>query len=360
MPATSQRTTSPDDGRTTAQPGASWRHAAGAAVAASAILVLVLLAFAWPTYTAKTKDIPIAVAGAQPAVAAFEQQLAAQGEASAAIDVRELSDRAAAVTAIEQREVYGAIVLPNQPGGVVEVLTASAGSAPATQLLNGLAQGISKAAVGQGGQAATVTDVVPLAHADSRGAGLALTGLPLAMGGMIGGVLISLLVSGWRQRLSAIVGYCLIGGLALTLILHTWFGWLPGAFGLTWLAISLALGATAATIVGLQSLIGQPGIAVGAVLTLLIGNPLSSLAMPKEWLPGAWGETGQYFVPGASGTLLRDLSYFPAADASRYWLTLASWLVVGIALIIVGHHRNDPGALEHVDTSPGDDSATRG
>lgn len=176
-----------------------------------------------------------------------------------------------------------------------------------------------------------------------------MTGLPLAMGGMIGGVLISLLVTGWKQRLTALVGYSLLGGLALTLILQTWFGWLTSGFGITWAAIALALGATAAAITGLQSLLGQAGIAIGAVLTLFIGNPLSSMAMPKEWLPGAWGEIGQYFVPGASGSLLRTLSYFPEASTSRYWLTLGAWFVVGIALLVLGHHRNDPGAFDHLD-----------
>lgn len=77
--------------------------------------------------------------------------------------------------------MYGAIVLPGQPGASIEVLTASAGSAPATQLLGVLAQNISKAAQAQGGAPATVTDVVPLAETDARGAGLALTGLPLAI-----------------------------------------------------------------------------------------------------------------------------------------------------------------------------------
>ncbi|GAA1525033.1 hypothetical protein [Brevibacterium permense] len=50
-----------------------------------------------------------------------------------------------------------------------------------------------------------------------------------------------------------------------------------------------------------------------------------------------WHDIGQFFVPGAAGTLLRDLSYFPDAPSALQWWVLSAWLVVGIALILVGH-----------------------
>gem|GEM_PF-4234511 len=71
-------------------------------------------------------------------------------------------------------------------------------------------------------------------------------------------------------------------GLLLTLIVHTWFGWLPASFLASWGAMALTLAATASAIVGLRALVGRAGIAVGAILTMFVGNPLSSLAMPKE------------------------------------------------------------------------------
>ncbi|WP_106850278.1 hypothetical protein [Blastococcus sp. Marseille-P5729] len=326
----------------------SWKHAVGAILAATTVVTLVLLAFAWPTYTSSVKDMPIAIAGAPQAVEAFEQQFTAGGEQAAeAIDPQQYADRAAAVEAIDKREVYGAIVLPSAPGEGIEVLTTSAGSAAASQLLTQVAANLTAAQQAQGvAEPVKVTDVVPLAASDARGAGLTLTGLPMAMGGMIGGVLISLLASGWRQRLSAVVGYAVLGGLALTGLLHSWFGWLGGDFTTVWAAISLTLAATASAIVGLQSMVGQAGIAIGAVLTMFIGNPLASLATPKEWLPGAWGEIGQYFVPGASGSLLRSVSYFPNASVTHEWVTLSCWFVVGVALLLIGHHRNDHGVLD--------------
>lgn len=63
--------------------------------------------------------------------------------------------------------------------------------------------------------------------------------------------------------------------------------------------------------------------------------------MPKEWLPGAWGQIGQWFVPGASGNLMRIESYFPHASTVQPWCALAAWLVVGVLLTMVGRHKDD-------------------
>ena len=79
--------------------------------------------------------------------------------------------------------------------------------------------------------------------------------------------------------------------------------------------------ATAAVVVGFNSLIGTPGIAVGAVVSLLIGNPISGAAIPAQFIAGPWGAVGQWFVPGAASTLVRSLSYFPDADTAPQWWT---------------------------------------
>ncbi|MDN5910639.1 MAG: ABC transporter permease, partial [Brevibacterium sp.] len=52
---------------------------------------------------------------------------------------------------------------------------------------------------------------------------------------------------------------------------------------------------------------------------------------------GPWGDIGQFFVPGASGTLLRDLSYFPDAPMAMQWWVLIGWLTLGIVLMLIGH-----------------------
>jgi hypothetical protein len=185
----------------------------------------------------------------------------------------------------------------------------------------------------------TVTDVVPLASTDARGAGLTAISFPLVIGGMIGGVLVSLLVAGVWRRLVAVLLYGVVAGIAVVAIAQPWFGILQGSAVLNSLAVTLSVLAISTFIVGMTSLIGSRGIAVGAVLAMLIGNPISGAAQPAQFLPGAWGEIGQYFPPGAGATLMRDLSYFPDASTLQAWLVLSGWVALGIVLMLVGHFR---------------------
>lgn len=344
------------------------------AALAAAVVSLVLLAFSWPTVTSDPKDLPIAAVGDE------EQIDRISGNApDGMLDLKRVDSRAEAVQLIKEREVYGAFVLEDEP----EILIAKAASPAVAQQLSGigtqmqhnidqqaisgLQEGTKKmqeqmqkaleaAAAGQAppqgnpaGEGADpaasameipqvkITDVVPLSDDDPSGAGLAIAGLPLTLGGIVGGVLTSMGIRSRRMRLVGTVVYGIVGGLALALIMQTWFGILQGNFGLNALAIGLSIAATVGLINGFVSLIGPAGIAIGAVLTMLIGNPIASLNQPKEFLAGSWGDIGQFFVPGAAGTLLRNLSYFPDASMSLQWWVLSAWLAGGIALILVGH-----------------------
>lgn len=353
----------------------SLKQALVAAVFAAAIVSVVLLAFSWPTVTSDPRDLPIAAVGDQEQI----DQIA-ENAPEGMLDLKQVDSRDEAVQLIHEREVYGAFILGDEP----EILTSSAASPAVAQQLNGIGtsmqqkidqqaisgmqdgmkkmqDALAAAAQGPGGPGASsgdqaqapdatapdasameipqvkITDVVPLDEDDSTGAGLAIAGLPLTIGGIVGGVITTMLVHSRRMRAVAIVAYGAIGGLALTLILQSWFGILQGNFGLNVLASGLAVAATAGLINGFVSLLGPGGIAIGAVLTMFIGNPISSLQAPKEFLAGAWGDIGQFFVPGASGTLLRDLSYFPDAPMATQWWVLIGWFALGIALILVGH-----------------------
>ena len=83
------------------------------------------------------------------------------------------------------------------------------------------------------------------------------------------------------------------------------------------------------------------------MLFLLGANPISSAAQPPEFLLAPWGAVGQWFPPGAAATLLRDLSYFPAVDATFPWLVLGAWAVGGLVLTALGSLRRTPGPVRH-------------
>ncbi|MFK4730811.1 hypothetical protein ROT00_14070 [Agromyces mediolanus] len=258
-------------------------------------------------------------------------------------------------------------------GASPEVLTSSAASPVVAQLLGGVAgtleEGVNAqaaaAAAAAGAPAAPahidvpVTDVVPLAEADPRGTGLTAAMFPLVLGGMLGGIAISLGVIGAIRRVYAVLLYAVVGGAVLAGILQGWFGSLQGDYWANAAAIGLALAAIAAPITGFVALIGRAGIAVGPVVMLLIANPMSAAAMPKEFLPAPWGDVGQWFPPGAAATLVRELSYFPAADTGFPWLVLGTWALGGVLLSVLGHFRTAGGAEPDAEAALADEPEPR-
>ncbi|WP_431277783.1 ABC transporter permease [Leifsonia poae] len=338
-------------------PHTPWPRAIVLALGAAAAVIVVLLAFLWPTITSSVKDIPLAVAGSSEQVAQVEKALDSKSDGAFAVTA--VTTRADAVDLINTRDVYGAIVLGGSTQAP-EVLTASANGAAVSQIfgqvaaqLQAQANAQAAAAVQQGVAAGKlpagttppvitvkVTDVVPLASTDARGLGLTAASFPLVLGGMLGGILISLLVAGVWRRLVGVTVYGLVTGFAVVGVMQGWFGVLQGNFWINGLAVSLSMFATAAFIVGMNALIGRNGIAVGAIATMLIGNPLSSTAQPLQFTVAPWGAIGQWFVPGASGTLIRDLSYFPDANTLFPWLVLTGWALAGVIAMFAGHFRN--------------------
>lgn len=308
-----------------------------APIAAAAAVCLVLLALSWPTLVAQPRQVPVAITG--------QPQLLQQAEAAItarspeAIDLVPVSGRAAAVASIRERQAVGAVVLdPTRP----EVLTASAAGNAGQQVMSQLATALQRQlqqTTGRAAPALTVTDVVPLSDDDPTGNRLAIAGLPLALGGVLGGVLLSTALSGVKRQLIGLTGYGLLAGFGLAAILGPWYGALPGSYLTSAFAIGLIVFAVAAVVMGLRRLIGPGGFAVAAPLFILGATPISGATVPREFLPDPWGDIGQWFPQGAGSTLLRNLSYFPDAPTLSGWLVPAIWAGIGLALILVSLRR---------------------
>ena len=332
-----------------------WGRVAAIGVALAVVVAVIVLAFSWPNVTSEPKDVPLAIVGPGEQIEALEAALDERAPGLFAVSTAD--DRDAAVAAIEHRDVYGAIVL----GPEAEVLTASAGSPIVAQQLTAFASVLEArlrdAVAAQLPEGMTpppvtvaVTDVVPLAKSDPRGIGLVSAAFPVVLGGMLGGILISLAIVGTVRRLLALGVYVVVAGFAIAGIMQGWFGVLHGSYLLNAAVLAAGLLAIGATIVGFAALVGRPGVAIGPVLFLLIANPISSAAQPVEFLPEPWGAVGQWFPPGAGATLLRDASYFPATDTTFPWLVLIGWSAAGILLALVGHVRSAGGASRAVDS----------
>lgn len=295
------------------------------------LAALALWAFAWPATRTAPRDLPLGVAGPAAATAPLDRQLRAQ---DGAFEVRHYADEAAARAAIEGRVVYGAVVAaPDGP----RLLTASAASPVVAQLLR-------QAVTAQAPEGAQVTevDVVPAPAADPRGAALSSSVLPLAIAGVAGGSVVTLLRLRGVRAAGALLAAAAVVGVAAAAIAHSWLGvvtgnwWAEaGVFGLS----SLTVGATVA---GCAALFGPAGIGVGALLMVLLGNPFSGVASAPELLPEPVGLLGQLLPPGAGGTLLRSVAYFDGARAAAPALTLSVWALLGLTAVLLGARRGRP------------------
>ena len=342
-----------------------WPVAALYGLVGGIVIAVLVMAFVWPAATSQPKNLPVGISGPAERVAAVEAALDAQDPAPfTLVDVDSRDD---AVSQIKSRELYGAILL-----GGPEVLVATAAGPAATQALRGVAAQL-QAQISETAQAAllaqlqqlgaalasgqppaspppasaapeipqvTVTDVVPLAGSDPTGAGLAAASFPLTIGGMLGGILLSLLVAGAVRRLIGLLVFGVTAGVLAALVMQTWFGLLQGDWLLNATALGLGMTATAAFITGMNAVFGRPGLGIAAIVTILIANPISAAAAPWQFLPEPWGQIGQFFVPGAASNLIRSLSYFPDAATAMQWTILACWLIGGVVLTLIGHYRD--------------------
>ncbi|MFD5617018.1 ABC transporter permease [Streptomyces yangpuensis] len=305
------------------------------------LAALALWAFAWPATRMAPRDLPLGVAGPAAAAAPLEQRLASH---EGAFEVHRYADETAARTAVRNREVYGAIVVtPQGP----HLLTASAASPVVAQLLTQTVASQSP----PGAPAAPVTDVVPTPAADARGAAFGASVLPLALAGVAAGALVSL--SGLRggRAVTAVLGAAALVGLTGAALAHSWLGVLTGNWWAEAGVLALTVAAVAGGVAGLHALLGKPGIGLGVLLVVLLGNPFSGAAGAPHLLPEPAGLVGQWLPPGAGSSLLRSVAFFDGAGAAGPALVLSLWAVLGVTAVVVAGRRR-PAPAAHTPAAP--------
>lgn len=314
----------------TPSPPPAWRQLAIVVAGLTVLLLGLLSAFALPPLHSGPNDVPLAVAGGSGhGDGDGDQGLAAELDARG-LDVTSVVDADAARALVLDRQAYGAILL-DPSGRPDELLVATAASNAVATQLRAVAAELAVPAV---------TDVRPFPADDPTGAGLSAGALPLALGGWIAAVVLLMTVRGPARQAAGAAAFAVVAGLALTALLRFGFGTFDTAYWPTAAAAALGISATAWAILGLRTALGAPGLAVGAVTLILLGNPLSGLNSAPELLPAGWGTLGQLLPPGATGSLLRSVAYFDGAGAGGPLLVLTCWLAGGVALFALGVRRS--------------------
>ena len=163
--------------------------------------------------------------------------------------------------------------------------------------------------------------------------------LPLVIGGIVTGVLSGLIAPLGRRQVGLLLAGAVLAGVVAVAILQAWLGVIGGSWLANAEALSLAVLAIAATVAGLQALLGPPGIAIAALLMVLIGNPFSGIASAPELLSRPAGTIGQLMPPGAAGNLLRSTAFFDGAAAVGHAAVLAAWALFGLGALAVAARR---------------------
>lgn len=318
------------------------RKTAAVALAAVTIQLIMVIAFTWPAARTEPREVPLVVAGAQAEAAAGRLAQERPG----AFEVTRVADEQAARQALADREAYGAIV--STPAGPRMIVASAASTVVAqqlTQLGAQLAAGAASTNVqpgqgagqsteaGQPTQGAGVQDVVP---AGTHGTAFGSLVLPLVMSSIAAAVLMTLLISAIGWRLVGLSVFAVLGGLAVAGLAQGWLDILPGSYLAVSGVAALAILAISGVVTGTAALLGTPGIGVGALIMLLLGNPLSAATSAPELLPEPWGALGQLLPPGAAVSAVRSVAYFDGAGAGGPLAVLLAWAAGALALLVVG------------------------
>jgi hypothetical protein len=298
------------------------------------VVSVLLIVFAWPVVNTAPNKLPIGLVTSTTMTQRLPKLL--EGIRPGAFDLKAFSTENEARQAILEREVYGAIVLdPTKPEDF-KVLTASAGSPAVAQLIGVIGGQVGTLLSASGFAAPILEDLVPATTDDPRQAGLVGGALPLVISGIISGLLLTTRLRNASERITATLLIALLTGFAVTSIVQFGFKTLEGSYLTNSLIASLAVAAVVSFEVGLGSSLGVAGLGLAAVTMMLVANPFSALSSAPEMLPGIWGPIGQLLPLGAFGHLLRSVAFFNGNGAGQPLWVLLSWVVFGLALILIG------------------------
>ena len=282
--------------------------------------------------------VPIAVAGTGP----IAERAAASLERSGAFDAVRVPTALDARRAIDERDVYAAL-LPNE--GTL-VVSEAAGFATSVLVTSALSEEAEKA-----GRPLAVETVHPLADDDPRGTVMSFFVLALVVGGYIGATVVSVLAGtapttlrGGVRRIAALALYAVFAGGLTALVTGPGLGHFAGhRLELTGLAIFVVF-AIAAVVAALQIGIGILGSLLAMVVLVWFGSQGSSGAVSWELLPVVTRTLGPFLPAGAGVDAVRGIVYFDGAAIGRDLLVLAGFALVGTAVILVVGRRHGAAA----------------
>jgi FtsH-binding integral membrane protein len=278
-------------------------------------------------HSPKPHNLPVGIVGPGPAADAARAQLARVEPGG--FKVYDYASLSAAKTAVLNRSIYGAY----EPAPAPVLLTANAASPPVAALLQRVFGSVPRVP----GRPLVVDDVAPLPPSDSSGATIFSALLGLIIAGLAGSSIVYAFTRHRREgvRIIATTAMAVAAGLITALVTTLIVGsFSDDKFFVVWGVASLFVLAIGLPIAAFQVLFGLPGVAIGFLLFLVIGNPASGGSSAPELLPSFWRGLSQALPPGAAVTSMRDVVYFSGHGSADALIVLSGYTLGGAAVAI--------------------------
>ncbi|MFI6559365.1 hypothetical protein [Streptomyces sp. NPDC050534] len=272
--------------------------------------------------------LPVAVVGSGPQAKVFAQTV--KDAAGDKLDVRTVATRSAAVALLDSRDITGAFV---PSGRTPELVVASAASdMDATAV-----EKVFTPVAAEQGNPLKVTDVAAPVSDDPTGQGLFFLLIALSIGSYASVAALGAAGAGLRMRVRALLALgvsTVVGGIGALLagpVFHLAHHDLTTLWGMAWLysAGILFVG------VGLHTFLRRWTTLAMMVLFVMLNFTSSGGLFRPDLQNGFFGTlhafwNGAGFVEGA-----RSLLYFGSDGLSRNVWTLAAWLLLGLAVMVI-------------------------
>ncbi|WP_331769053.1 hypothetical protein OG948_34990 (plasmid) [Embleya sp. NBC_00888] len=275
-------------------------------------------------------NMPFGATGQSPLLAAAQKNLS--------LKVTQYPNEQAAKDAIDRAEIYGALV-PGPTSNTLLVVPTLSDVAPLDLAAN------FEIAAKSLGQPLSVRQYAPhpLAKKDPFGLVESLMLVPLLVGGYMASTMLRAVTGSatGRRRLTALLGFSVLAGLAVNLVVGPWLRGYPlERFWIVWPILSLIIAVVALVAAVLQKLLGAAGTLVTVIVVMLFGNPSSGGANGVPYLPTFWRDIGPFLPPRNAYILLRNTIYFDGHGTTQALVVLLVYLAIpAIALALLDRFR---------------------
>jgi hypothetical protein len=238
----------------------------------------------------------------------------------------------AAKAALEQQQIYAALV--TESGRAADLSISSASGASIAHVISAEATQVGTSL----GEQLTVTDLNPLRPNDPSGLVLFYLALASTIIGFVGAIQTRVNASGMTiaGELAWDAGRAVLVGLVISLTTGPVFGFETFPFLPVWGVLAMTVFIAGAVYNFFRVIVGGKWALMPTwIIFILISNPSSGGAVAPELLPPFYEFMGRWMPTGATVRALRDLAYFPEALHPEPYVVLVAWLVGATAAFVI-------------------------